>query len=168
MGVFSLYNYFMSKRFILLFILVLLVLAGLIYKFNFESVGYGSFVSDDGKEVSDYSIGDSYNLFKKPSPPGNESSMEYFKSNMIYRDGGLIGSGKYEGFRRIFVSVPNTVGEVVYLFATKDYKTFVVNTIRWGKIGSYKPVDTEFGETSGFNSSVITSIDSIPLDTLPQ
>lgn len=76
-----------------------------------------------------------------PPAPFQISKEDYGLLNfgdVVYATGGTIDSGKYAGYHLIFGGINKNKS---YLFATKDFKTFIVDTTGSGEASSTNPSD---------------------------
>jgi hypothetical protein len=94
-------------------------------------------------------LGDTYQLF---APVPNEPANYDYLPTVEYQEDGVISSGKYQGYHRLAAAYIYNDGPdslETYIFATKDYKTYVVGTYTNGN--AYL-----------FNSAKVLKMDDLP------
>jgi hypothetical protein len=101
-------------------------------------------------------INDQYSLFT-----ASEDLIQYgYGQGIQYTDGGIIATGTYAGYHRLIAGIPPGApggGDSIYVFATKDYKTYIVNDTA----ANYD------SPNSGYNNAKVVGFGDIPLDTPP-
>ena len=101
---------------------------------------------------------DKYGLFVV-TPTDRSNS---FTPEAKYQDDGLVENGKYQGYHRLaaFVTADDPSGGASYIFATKDYQTFILDT---GTTPPYVLQNFASAE-SGFNKTKVTATDEVPVN----
>jgi len=99
--------------------------------------------------------GDAYGLFVVTQ----NDKLNNFSPTVKYQDDGIIESGKYAGFHRLaaYETADDPSGGYSYIFATKDYQTFILDT---GTLSSYQQTDYNSTDSS-FNKTKVVSADVI-------
>lgn len=102
-------------------------------------------------------LGDKYNLFVR-----NKNNS--FTPTIKMIEDGVISGGKYSGYNRFFVFYPNEIDTPYFVFATKDYKNFILGTALDTLAG---PIATSLYNDANFNifnKIHVTTLDNFPIN----
>jgi|GEM_PF-2957040 len=103
-----------------------------------------------------------YKLF---SESGYSEGSIYMSYSFTYVIAGVLTSGKYKGYHLVVAyEETGTPDTSTYLFATKDFKTFVVDTSK--SIDSYSDAAQSYKE-GAFNAAIVVGADSLSIQKPP-